>query len=95
MDKKLIESLKETLLITQEECAEVTQAISKVLRFGTETRWPDSNAPTNREKLEEEVGDLLAMIDILVEKAYLSDSFVNAARINKKEKLKKWSKIFE
>jgi hypothetical protein len=95
MDKKLNEPLRETLLITQEECAEVTQAISKVLRFGGEGRWPDETSLSNREKLEEEVGDLLAMIDILVEKAYLSDSFVNAARINKKEKLKKWSKIFE
>jgi NTP pyrophosphatase (non-canonical NTP hydrolase) len=95
MDNKLNESLRETLLITQEECAEVTQAISKVLRFGTEKRWPDDYAPTNREKLEEEIGDLLAMIDILIEKAYLSDSFVNAARKNKKEKLKKWSSIFK
>jgi NTP pyrophosphatase (non-canonical NTP hydrolase) len=94
MDKKLNESIRETLLITQEECAEVTQAISKVLRFGTESRWPE-DAPTNREKLEAEVGDLLAMIDILIQKAYLSDSFVNAARMQKKEKLKKWSKIFE
>lgn len=94
MDNKLNESLREVLLITQEECAEVTQAISKVLRFGTEKRWPE-DAPTNREKLEEEIGDLLAMIDILIERAYLSDSFVNIARKNKKEKLKKWSSIFE
>jgi len=87
--------IKEVLLITQEECAEVTQAISKVFRFGGEGRWPDETSLSNKEKLEEEVGDLLAMIDILIERCYLSDTLVNAARINKKEKLKKWSGIFE
>jgi NTP pyrophosphatase (non-canonical NTP hydrolase) len=89
------DKLQEVLLITQEECAEVSQAISKVFRFGFDGRWPDEIALTNKEKLEEEVGDLLAMIDILIQKAYLSDTFVNAARINKKNKLLKWSKIFE
>ena len=89
------DKLQEVLLITQEECAEVSQAISKVFRFGSDGRWPDESALTNKEKLEEEVGDLLAMIDILIQKAYLSDTYVNAARINKKNKLLKWSKIFE
>ena len=32
--KMLNENEKEIMLITQEECAEVTQAISKVFRFG-------------------------------------------------------------
>jgi NTP pyrophosphatase (non-canonical NTP hydrolase) len=84
---------REALLITQEECAEVTQAISKVFRFGFDTRWPDDKSPSNRDKLEEEIGDLLTMIDILVEKCILSDNNINQARINKKEKLKKWSDI--
>ena len=47
------------------------------------------------QSLEEEVGDLLAMIDIMVEKCIVSDSNINAARIAKKEKLKIWSSIYE
>jgi hypothetical protein len=47
------------------------------------------------ENLEEEVGDLLAMIDIMVEKCIVSDSNINAARIAKKEKLKIWSNIYK
>jgi len=85
------DQVKEALLITQEECAEVTQAISKVFRFGMDTQWPQGS-PTNKEKLEEEVGDLLAMIDILIEHGTLSDSHVNQSRAAKRSKLKLWSK---
>jgi NTP pyrophosphatase (non-canonical NTP hydrolase) len=79
------EKVKEALLITQEECAEVTQAISKVFRFGMDAQWPQGS-PTNKEKLEEEVGDLLAMLDILIEQT-LSNSHVQQARASKRIKL--------
>ena len=84
------EQTREALLILQEECAEVTQAISKIFRFGMDTQWPQG-APTNKWKLEEEVGDLLAMIDILIENGTLSDSYINQARKQKRNKLKEWS----
>jgi len=41
--------------------------------------------------LEEEIGDLLAMIDILIENGTVSDTHVNQARKNKRNKLKRWS----
>ena len=47
------DKVKEVLLITQEECAEVTQAISKVFRFGLNERWPEPIDPTNKERLED------------------------------------------
>jgi NTP pyrophosphatase (non-canonical NTP hydrolase) len=87
------EQTREALLITQEECAEVTQAISKLFRFGFDTRYPNADSPSNQERLEEEVGDLLAMIDILVEKCIITDSNINKARNMKKQKLAKWSNI--
>jgi len=87
--------VKEVLLITQEECAEVTQAISKVFRFGLNERWPEPINPTNKERLEEEVGDLLCMIDIMVENGIISDEKLNKARTSKRGKLKTWSSIFK
>jgi len=87
--------VKEILLITQEECAEVTQAISKVFRFGLNERWPEPINPTNKERLEEEVGDLLCMIDIMVENGIISDEKLNKARNHKRQKLKTWSSIFK
>jgi NTP pyrophosphatase (non-canonical NTP hydrolase) len=81
---------KEIFCITQEECAEVTQALSKIFRFGIDSHY---NGRTNIERLEEETGDLLAMIDIMIQKGLVSDSNVNAARKAKKQKLEKWSSI--
>jgi NTP pyrophosphatase (non-canonical NTP hydrolase) len=91
------DKVKEILLITQEECAEVTQAISKVFRFGFDDCWPRGEdwVPTNKERLEEEVGDLLCMIDIMVENGIISDEKLNKARTSKRQKLKTWSSIFK
>jgi NTP pyrophosphatase (non-canonical NTP hydrolase) len=84
--------MKEILCIMQEECAEVSQSISKIFRFGPDQiKYKD--IVTNRQHLEEEIGDLLCMIDILIEKTILSDSAVNQARKNKRDKLRQWSSI--
>lgn len=84
---------KEILLITQEECAEVTQAISKVFRFGMDAQYP-TGAPTNKQRLEEELGDLQAMIILLGQRSIISTKNVEFAAEAKLEKLKKWSNIF-
>jgi NTP pyrophosphatase (non-canonical NTP hydrolase) len=55
----------EILLIAQEECAEVIQAISKVFRFGMDERYEDE---TNRARLEEEIGDVACLIQKKVKK---------------------------
>ena len=88
--KNIVDNGKEILLITQEECAEVTQAISKVFRFGIDA---EHNGATNRERLEEEVGDLLCMIDLLLENDIIGAIWVEEAREAKREKLRKWSSI--
>ena len=86
MDKQI----KEILCITQEECAEVTQAISKVFRFGFDTVW---NNETNKQHLEEELGDLKAMLYILEMSGIVDEENVTKAAEAKMEKLAKWSNI--
>jgi len=49
---------------------------------------------TNREHLEEELGDMLAMIDILKEMNVVSWDNMEVAKQAKIEKLKKWSNIY-
>ena len=83
---------RETLLITQEECAEVTQAISKVFRFGMDSQYP-AGAPTNKQKLEEDLGDLIALITLLTQKNIIDAKSVDIAANAKLEKLKMWSNI--
>lgn len=81
---------KEVLLIAQEECAEVTQAISKVFRFGFESVH---KGHTNKERLEEEVGDLVCMFDLMREKGLIRWENVIDASEKKRTKLKTWSSI--
>lgn len=84
---------KEILDITQEECAEVVVAVSKISRFGLDNYKPGKPL-TNREHLEEEVGDLLAMVDLMLEHDIIKADSVEIARKAKKEKLKLWSNIY-
>ena len=90
--KQRNEANQEILLITQEECAEVTQAISKVFRFGMDYEY---NGETNREHLEEEIGDLMCMIDLLIDNGIISESAVMTAKNEKLNKLLTWSTIFK
>ena len=84
----------EVMDILQEECAEVIQAVSKIRRFGIDNIKP-GKPKTNREHLEDEIGDLYAMIDILQELDIVSWSGIERAAEAKREKLKIWSTIFE
>lgn len=84
---------KEVLDILQEECAEVIQAVSKISRFGIDNLKP-GKPKTNREHLEEELGDMLAMIDIMLDLDLVSIENLEIAKQAKIEKLKQWSNIY-
>jgi NTP pyrophosphatase (non-canonical NTP hydrolase) len=88
----MTESEKQILLICQEECAEVTQAISKVFRFGIDCEY---DGQTNSQRLTEEVGDLFCMIKLMIEKGIVDDASVHRAAIQKRIKLEKWSNVFD
>ena len=85
---------KEILDITQEECAEVIVAISKISRFGLDNIKPGKPL-TNRQHLAEELGDLQAMIDLCIVHNIVDEEEVLVAADNKIAKLKKWSNIFK
>jgi NTP pyrophosphatase (non-canonical NTP hydrolase) len=88
------EQIQEIMNILQEECAEVIQAISKINRFGLDNFKP-GKPKTNKEHLEEELGDVLAMVDLLIENSVVSKLKLDEATAAKKIKLQKWSKIYE
>ena len=85
------ETQKEVMLICQEECAEVTQAISKCFRFGFDSEY---NGRTNLQRLTEEVGDLLCMINLMIEKGVIEETPTYKALYAKRAKLEQWSEIF-
>ena len=85
---------REVLEILQEECAEVIQAVSKCFRFGIYTVSPITNE-SNKDHLTEELGDLIAMINLCVEFGIVDSKQIMEASAAKIDKLKKWSKVYE
>ena len=88
------EQIAEALGILQEECAEVIQEVSKIRRFGLD-ELSYHTGTSHRATLEAEVGDVLCLIDYLIEKQILDPTQLGTAKRNKQSKLKKWSKIYE
>jgi hypothetical protein len=85
---------KEALGILQEECAEVIVEVSKCNRFGLESIHYKTGLKHSK-MLELEVGDVLALVDILVEQGILDPAELEIAKANKKRKLEQWSTIYE
>lgn len=87
------DEVKEILLILQEECAEVTQSISKCMRFGPDQCKPGKDL-TNIQHLEQEIGDLFAMVELLVDKNVgINQQGIFESKMRKFQKLKTWSNI--
>lgn len=82
---------KEILIITAEECGEVVQAVTKLLRFGKE----ETAAYNNISRLEEEIGDLWCMIGLLIDRGLLDKEAVAIASVNKRRRLENYSSIFQ
>jgi NTP pyrophosphatase (non-canonical NTP hydrolase) len=84
---------KEILTILQEECAEVIVEVSKCFRFGPDQMMEGVNV-TNIQRLEKELGDLQAMIELLVDnKVGVTTQGLKEAKKQKFQKLKQWSNL--
>ena len=76
----------EALVITMEECGELTQACSKVIRTNQKEEY--------MRELTKEVGDVMCMIDLLVQNNLVDENDIKLCAKKKREKLKKWSNLF-
>lgn len=75
------------LEILAEECAEVIQIKSKIIRFGLDDKY---GGLTNRERLEEEVGHVFALVDVLLHREIIRETAIDAARMRKLNLLERW-----
>lgn len=55
----------ERVAMLLEEAGEIVQACGKILRHGFESYHPDDPRTTNRMLLSREIGDILAVIDLM------------------------------
>ena len=78
---------KELLTIMMEECGEVIQACSKIIRFGADTN--------NLSNLEKELGDLYQMMELAHQYDLVSWTKIDEASDMKREKLATWSSLVD
>ena len=84
--------LQELMVITMEECGELTQRCSKIIRkFET----LDEITEPQRIKLLEEVGDVQCLINLMIECGLLTKEEIDARIASKRDKLKTWSELVE
>ena len=81
------EDTKEALIILAEECAEVVQECTKLLRFGLNV--------DDAQNLNKEIGDVLALVEYLNNQGLIDLFLLEESIENKKEKLKTWSSLYE
>ena len=87
-DMKKLEVRQELLVVTMEECGELIQACSKALRRGELYEHSDSET-----ELKQEIADVQAMINLMVEWDVLSWTEIENGVERKRNKLTKWSEL--
>jgi len=86
MINKKLDYNTELMLITMEECGELIEACSKTIRC---------EDYVDDEKMIEEVGDVLLMIDLIIDRGLVRREDLEARKKIKLEKLKKWSNLIQ
>jgi NTP pyrophosphatase (non-canonical NTP hydrolase) len=77
---------RELLTILAEECCEVGQRVSKALRFGL-SEIQLGQPLDNAQRISEELGDLLGVVDELLQRDVLKVEDINRAAVAKTVKL--------
>ena len=83
----LTKQQQETAVIAIEEMAELTQVLSKLIRFGYTTDKEDS--------LIQEMGDVRLMIQLLHDTFGVLTNDTDEAMMRKQNKLMAWSSLYE
>ena len=85
---KELDKIQQLMVITAEECGELTQVTSKILRKAEiDAEW--------RQKLIEEAGDIYCMLDLIVKHTDINWKELEDRSIVKKKKLEKWSNLID
>lgn len=90
---KLSESTIERLLLCMEENGEISQAASKIIRFGPEGTHPDNpTGPTNLEHFCCELGGLAAILSLMEDNQELDLELIDTAQDAKLRTIGRYTK---
>ena len=90
-DRNALSPKQQLMVILSEECGELIQTCSKILRRGCIDL--DDTSSEYYESFVEELGDVYAMIDILHEWDIMSWEQIEHRAEYKRKKLEKWSDL--
>ena len=85
-----LNNLQELMTITMEECGELTQQCSKIMR---KYESLDLISEEERVKLVDEAGDLFCMLRLMIENRIVTWKELSERADVKREKLKTWSNL--
>ena len=85
-----LDARQQLMVVTMEECGELVQACSKILR--RRELYGDTKYINN---LKEEIGDVYCMIKLMQEWDIVSWEELEERDLVKREKLKKWSELIK
>ena len=84
-----MDKITELAVITMEECAELTQELSKRLRFPD-----DCNDEEWRRRITKEAADVACMLQLLVDNDLVHEDGFALGIKQKENKLRKWSNLY-
>ena len=88
--KSPINKLQQLMCITMEECGELTQRCSKIIRKYNNAKEIEND---QRLKLMEEIGDVQCMIELMIDHGIVTHKEIAERSNVKREKLKRWSNL--
>lgn len=80
---------EEMFIIAMEECGELIQACSKMIRSGRK-----KSESQYLQNLQDEIGDVMTMIEIFKMNGLITDEQIQQRIKVKKDKLTQWSSLF-
>jgi hypothetical protein len=87
-----INKLQQLMCITMEECGELTQVCSKVMRKHSELT---NISNSDMMKLIEEAGDVYCMIELMIDHGLFDWDEIIARADFKRHKLRTWSQLID
>ena len=91
--KSPLNAIQQLMAITSEECGELTQVCMKIMR--KYTALEEIQNDKYKDLLIEEAGDVLCMIELLVEHGVLTNEELGARVTVKRGKLATWSNLIK
>ena len=88
-----INKVQQLMVITAEECGELTQVCMKIMRKYKKVK--DIKNDKYRDLLVEELGDVQCMIELMIDNGIVSHKEIAERSNIKRDKLKVWSDIID